>query len=296
MPIMERKKKPISKHVDAILCSDIHLREDTPVCRTDDFPQTQWRKMKWLRDLQQKYNCPVWHGGDLFHHWKTSPSLLTATMNNLPNLFCTVYGNHDLPQHNIQLSRKSGLYTLWFAEKLKTFLGTNWGGEVYADSGIEVNGRRILIWHVFTYQGKEPWPGCTSPTGSKLLRKYPQFDLILTGDNHKPFVEEHNGRLLVNPGSLMRQRASESHKPRIYLYHSLDNTVTPVYVPIDEGVITIEHLEKKKQRDGRIDAFISKLNDDWESSLSFEENLKRFIEKNKTDKKVVDIIMNSISI
>ena len=57
-------------------------------------------------DLQQKYDCPVYHAGDLFDYWKPSPALLAKTMEHLPKDFYTAYGNHDLPQHNIELAYK----------------------------------------------------------------------------------------------------------------------------------------------------------------------------------------------
>ena len=110
------KVKPPS----TILASDFHLREDHPVCRTDDFWQAQWKKVDFVSELQEKYDCPVLHAGDLFDFWKPSPYLLTETIKHLPNKFFTVYGQHDLPQHNLKLAYKCGINTLAEAGKLKT--------------------------------------------------------------------------------------------------------------------------------------------------------------------------------
>ena len=294
------KTRKITKKVDAILCADIHLREDQPVCRTDNFWITQWQKIEFISDLQKQHNCPIWHSGDLFHHWKPSPYLLSAAIHYLPNRFCTVYGNHDLPQHNLELNGKSGLCTLEKAGAIQVFQTCHWNqqpdkpswqGQISED--IE---RRVLIWHVHTYQGKLPWPGCNSPMGAKLLRQYPAIDLIVTGDNHIPFVEEFEGRLLVNPGSMTRQKASETHNPRVYLWHAEDNSVTPVYLPIQDNVVTRDHLEKVEERDSRIEAFVEKLNDDWEGSVSFEENLNQFEKSNKIDPKIMQIIRKAIEV
>ena len=90
---MIRNKKP--KTPSAILCGDFHLREDTPVCRTDDFWAAQWDKVLEIKELQEKYKCPVIHSGDLFNHWKPSPYLLSTTMWGMPEHFHTIYGNHD---------------------------------------------------------------------------------------------------------------------------------------------------------------------------------------------------------
>jgi hypothetical protein len=153
----------------------------------------------------------------------------------------------------------------------------------------------ILIWHIMTYQGKRPWAGCTDPLAAGLLRKYPQYDLILTGHNHKPFTEEYNGRHLVNPGSLTRQDADQVDQiPSIYLWFASDNTVQRVELPHEKDVISREHLDKVSQRDNRIDAFISKLDSDWDIGTSFEQNLEECFKANQTRDSVKQIIYKSI--
>ena len=62
-----KRTKQTQTNIDAILTGDWHLREDTPICRTDDFQTAQWEKVRIISDLQKKYNCPVIHSGDLFH-------------------------------------------------------------------------------------------------------------------------------------------------------------------------------------------------------------------------------------
>lgn len=289
---MERTKT--FKKADAILTADWHLMEQNPVCRTDDLKETQWVKVKFISELQKKHDCPVVHSGDLFDYWKPSPELLAKTIQHLPNRFMTVYGNHDLPQHNIELKHKSGIYVLEKAGKLAVYDSCHWLEEPTKNSWW-FNDRNILVWHVMTYQGLPPWPGCESPKSSKLLRKYPKFDLIITGDNHVPFVEHYEGRLLVNPGSIFRTTTKQAtHKPRVYLWYSDTNTVEPVYLPIDESAISNEHITQAQERYNRIDAFISSLDNDWEASLSFEQNLEIFATKNKIKEDVLQIVRNSL--
>jgi hypothetical protein len=55
-------------------------------------------------------------------------------------------------------------------------------------------------------------------------------------------------------------------------------------------VITKEHLEIKAERDTRMEAFISRLKEDWNVSLSFEDNLKEFLSSNKLRKSVIALI------
>jgi DNA repair exonuclease SbcCD nuclease subunit len=283
------------KKPSAILTSDWHLRETTPTCRTDDFWKAQWDKVDWIAELQKQYDCPVLHAGDLFHHWKPSPFLLSATIKHLPDKFVTIYGQHDLPQHSLELKEKSGIYVLEKAGKLRVLDEASWGQK--PDKGsyfLPVTERHILVWHKFTYIGKDPWPGITSPKENELLKKYPQFDLILTGDNHQPFVVEWKGRLLVNPGCLTRQRASETHEPRIYLWYAEQNQVEKVIVPHIKEAVTNEHIEVKKERDERMDAFIDSLEMEWDEELNFEENVKQFFNRNRVRKCVKEIILKAM--
>ena len=125
---MERTKRKSEPSI--IFCSDFHLREDTPVCWTGDFDEEQWNSVLFINRLQKKYGCVVIHAGDLFHHWKPSPYLITRTIKYLPKRFFTIYGQHDLPQHNLDLAIKSGIATLETAGALTVLSsGCHWGQE-----------------------------------------------------------------------------------------------------------------------------------------------------------------------
>lgn len=297
---MERTRK--IKKADAILTGDWHLREDTPVCRKDDFQQTLWDKVDFISNLQKEHDCYVLHSGDLFNHWKPSPFLLAKTIQHLPAKFWTIYGNHDLPQHNLDLADRCGINVLREAGVLSVLHGTHWRQKPEAPSMIFPLAipyknsvlMKVLMWHVMTYQGVKPWPDCTDPISAALLRKY-KYDLILTGHNHKTFVEEYHGRLLINPGSISRQEAGQmDHKPCVFLWYAESNTYKQVFLPIPDGAISREHLDIQELREGRIDSFISRLDTDWEAALSFEENLQTFEKTNKVRKSVMEIVYKSL--
>ena len=297
---MERTKQNIP---DLILCSDIHLREDTPVCRTDNYWERQWIKMDFIADLQKQYGCPVVCGGDLFHHWKASPYLLSETMLHIPKKFYSIAGQHDLANHSLSLFYKSSIHTLERAGKLVFLPRVHFGmsPEDFQDetsAGVEdwlgIEDKKILVWHKLAYQ-TEPFPGATGGNALQLLKKYPQFDLILCGDNHVTFVEEYQGRLLVNPGSMMRMTAIQAdHKPCVFLWYAESNSVVQVFLPIEEGVVSREHLAAKEQRNDRIDAFVNKLTGDYKTELSFEENLNLFFQTNDVEEDVKQIIYKAI--
>ncbi|KKL56625.1 hypothetical protein LCGC14_2243540 [marine sediment metagenome] len=301
---MKRTTKE-SKPAQAILMSDLHLRLSIPTCRTEEeFLEAQWRKLEFVKELQKKHECPVLCGGDMFHHWKPSPELLSKTIEHLPAHFKVIYGQHDLPAHSLPDQDKSGIFTLETAGALELLPGVHWGQNAEKHSyeiwiPVQPIGshmvRKILVWHKMTYQGKPPWPGCTEPRAGKLLRKYPKYDLLLMGDNHQSFVEEYEDRILVNPGSLMRQNADQiDFRPRVYLYYAEENRVEPVYLPIEEGVVSRDHIERDSERSDRIDAFISKLDGEWQAGLSFESNLEEFFKNNRVRKQTKEIIYKAL--
>lgn len=282
------------KQVDAILTADWHLRDDRPISRTDDFFASQRKKLIAIQELQTRYDCPVYHAGDLFHNWKASPFLLSEAMMFLPDDFYTVYGQHDLPQHSLDLKNKSGINVLDTAGFL-TVLDDGSFGEKIMGPNFGTGNRKGLLLHKFVWDGKKiPWPGCEEVTAEELLDEY-NFDLIVSGDHHKPFVYEKYGRLVVNPGCLTRQAADYAdHQPRVYLYEEETNTVEPAFLPINIDAISREHIEQAKARDKRIDAFIARLNDEWKVAISFEENLARFLSNNHMRKSVTELIYKAI--
>jgi len=297
---MERKTTPTIEKPDLILTADWHIRETLPPCRTDDFFAEQWRKVKWISDLQKEHDCPILHSGDLFDFWKPSPELLSKTIEHLPKKFLTIYGNHDLPQHSMELSHKSGVHTLLKAGSLSILVeGYHWNTFPNDDyQMLDFKGRKILIWHVMTFQGLKPFPGCKDSPAAGLLRKYKYPDLILTGHNHQSFVEEFNGRLLVNPGCITRQESDQADfKPKVYLYYAKTNTVKALYIPIVEKVVQKpQNVQKIEERNERIDAFISKLKNPMDEGIdiNFEKNLSKFISENEIEEDVTKIIYKAI--
>lgn len=290
------------KKIDAIICADLHLREDTPICRIDNYWKAQERKVQYIRALQQKYQCLVFDGGDVFNQWKASPRLLAWAIKAMYRPI-TVAGNHDLPQHSLEMFHSSSLAVLEAAgvvrvngvyeERGMTIHAVPWGEKIPTIRRGSKSYRRVLIHHVMTYDGNSPWPGAEKSVENALgiLDNAQGFDLVVTGDNHKPFVVEDRGRILVNPGSVMRMTADQvDHLPRVYLWNAEGNTVEPHYLPIEAGVVSREHIEEQRVCDERIEAFVSRLHNDVELGISFEQNLEQFFLINKITPQVKQMV------
>ncbi len=283
--------------VDAILTADLHLRDSIPVARTDDFLAAQIKKVKFIQELSKKYKCPTFIAGDIFDKAKSSPYVESLTLLYLPDNAIVIPGNHCMPSHNINNLGESSLGVLEAAKKVIVLYGANneyidennfpniriagfpFGDEV---KSIDKEGFKIALVHQMIHKDKAIHKSIKSTSGQTLLDKT-NFDLIVCGDNHQPFTVKHKGRLLVNCGSLMRTTAGQiDYEPVVWLWNKENNEVQPVKIPIEKGVISREHIDKKEKEDVRINAFVKGLNTDYEIERYFEKNLESYFKKNKT--------------
>ena len=313
---MKRKRKS-KKTPTAILAADLHIRGDTPVCRTDDYMPAQGKKIEFILNLSKKYECPVLVAGDFGDKATWGDELLNWTIEILNRCdhkeIIITPGQHDLLNHRIDMWDKRGIGVLHKKdylkvlsyqelsnkEKLVDYLEVN-GQTVYGFpyglpiqnidfSRYEIIGKKTALCHMMVIKSQQEklWPDQRAHSGRWLLKKYPSYDLIVTGDNHQSFVVEHEGRLLVNPGSMMRMTAGQiDHKPSVYLWYAGDNTVERVYLPIEKNVISREHIEEKTERDERMTAYLEKLDTNHEIGLHYEKNLETHCKTNKTHKRV----------
>ncbi len=312
---MKRTRKTKSP-ADAILVSDLHLTDSTPVSRTDDYITAQICKLQFLQSLSAKNNnCPILCAGDVFDHWKASPWLCSMAFNFLPRPFIGIPGQHDLPEHSLEELPRSALSLLGYVDS-ELFILT--GEEMEYESKFQIVGLpfgklkkfdvsmlkqplrkdrvKVMMLHELTWKSKRPSWDKGSWTDLELINEFGEyFDLILTGDNHGGFVTKHDDCLLVNPGSMLRKTADqEDYKPRCYLYYADLNDVFPVHFPVEKNVHTREHIDRKKEHDERITAYISRMKENWEIGLSFRKNLEAFFAENNTPKKVREIICQAV--
>ena len=287
------KRKRTFKKADAILTGDIEIRAFQPTCRTDNHWEAQERKMKWLCELQQKHDCPVLDSGDLFDKkYKVHPSneLTRWAGYHIPDNFHTVPGNHDLPGKTYENYSNSAMAVLEMAGKLSHYSGGyllysdcvgsvvsgfEWGRSIKQEERYNIECPAIALVHAMIYEEFEPFPGCIGHSVKETMDLLPDYDLIVTGHNHQTFVLEKNGRVLVNPGSFMRNDADQAdHKPCVFLWYADSNKVEQVFVPIEKDVITRDHIDIKKEKEHRIDAFVEKLGEQATTGVDFGVNLE----------------------
>ena len=302
---------------DIIDIADVHLRDDPPRCREDEFWQTQWEKIKWIRKLSEKYpHATVLCAGDLTHHWKSSPELISKAIQELPPML-VVPGQHDLPEHSLQNLRRSTLLAICCGRPDIQLLHSGHTVALFDDNNdVLVHGYgyhqswdgeethknqfNILLWHKMVWHRKEPFPGAGIGNEDKRIIQSlkGQFNLVITGDNHQPFVYEKDKTTLINAGSVMRTEVGQmDHKPRAYLIeiHNLKTVeVEPKYIPIEKDVVSAAHLEDAVDED-ILEEFLMDAASTSASPLDFVKRLRENMVKHKSRDSVVKVLDSVIA-
>jgi len=298
-------------NVAAVIVADLHLRDSVPDCRTDAFLEKQAYKLDFIRQacggILGQPDIPLLIAGDLFHHWRPSPFLLSMAIQSLPKKVYAITGQHDLPYHNLNLIQQSGFYTLmkagilksstnpfFFAEEEKFCVaGFHYGQHQRALSFKNPTEKPLIgLFHLFTYQGTKPWPSFTRPDASAILKSLPQFDLLIIGDNHQVFEAiDKSGRMLLSPGCMMRQSlAAREHKPSIWLWIP-GQEPERIPIPIQENIMAdVDHVAGYD-----MEAYAQKLGDSFLShKLSFNDNLNAVLDEAEANERIRQIIARSM--
>lgn len=219
-----------------LLTGDWQLRFRKPEMRLDEnYFETQAGKVRQILEIAEKNDCgAILQPGDFFDGVETPWFVVQHYMKMLIDilfdkgidLICSP-GQHDLRYHtreieNTPLGVLKAAQILSLEEIISYGDGIQicsvwWGNNEIPRTVKSKN--NILLMHRMVLQ-KKLWLGQTDFVYARdLLKNYPEFDLFVTGDNHQGFVEEDNGRYVVNCGSLMRANIDQvDHKPRVYVY------------------------------------------------------------------------------
>lgn len=293
-----------------LLCSsDWHIRHTNPQHRIDDFVYEQFKKIQNILDITKdnkaKYTLVA---GDVFNSARTPLWLLLRYYVDfcMRTKILAVPGQHDLKYHNkkeyedtpLNFFQTTGvigilnktpfhigpyidLYGCWWEDKIPKI----------KDKGCF----NILVIHKMVTDGGPEWYGQTEYTNAKKLLKKTGFDLIVSGDNHRPFVVKYKKQTLINPGSIVRQKANELDvKPRVYLFDTETRKVKKVYIPIEpaEKVFDLIGINKQEQHkeNAKLRELISTVDVDKKEVPNFTKILASVIRKLKPNKKVVEKI------
>lgn len=307
------------------VAADLHITNAKPKRRLDDYFQTCISKFDFilnsLTDPHMGMIDFLLLAGDTFNSYGRDSYLVTQTIVERlsalksvigRNIVFGVYGQHDMTYHSLNVENtplktleSAGLFRCLTKEPIKFGHIATYGASFGQDIPEREDGAAysILVTHRPVYQ-KEPWPGATGYDFASDLLKKNKFDLIITGDNHKPFTTSYRGKTLINCGSMMRSAIDQAdHKPRFYIVdiNDLDSAappdITEVKIPISDinEVMDLKAAEEEKKRNEAMEIFVNSLPEQKKAGFNFPENIRKAMKKSQSledsTKRMIERIM-----
>ena len=214
--------------------SDLHIRDKKPLKRKDEYLEVQFQKLEELVEAAEEEDAPVIIAGDIFDTHSISFKRLVRFTELVSRVDTyVVFGQHDLPNNSMRFWQENplgllirfGTVTCLSEEPCKIggvyFYGCSWGEEIPIPAHETGN---VLVIHELIVKDKPLFEGQEDYVKSThLLEDYPEYDMILAGDNHKGFIKQKGDQVLLNTGSMMRNNKDQKeHNPHFYRIE-LDN-------------------------------------------------------------------------
>ena len=283
-----------------IVTADWHLRKDRPRCRIDEnWIDTQEDALNQVADICIEHDCDLFLVGDIFHRASEFEMVIyiQKLAQKLKKNGLSVYylcGNHDLKYHSTLNLDESAIGLLRNSENCY-FIKTYFNENNYSASNFDEKDNQdaeIVFKHILTIPEDEKPSFVDCETPESLLDKFPKSKLIFTGDYHKNFHYEKNGRHVINSGCLLRQASDfKDYISGVYFCDMEKNIVE--FIPIIESVrelIDDSYIEKENEREKRIDDFVNKLKNTQSVSFDFVDNVQKSILVNKFNNDLEDVI------
>lgn len=285
-----------------IVASDLHMTELKPAYRIEEnWIEVCLGKFQQIINCAKERNLQIIIAGDFLDKSQHKAELINRLLKMMAGKNITILpGNHDIPNHNLELIEKSSLWTLnsgatrILKDKCTIEIETKQVADFYP-YGVELtrpenSKAKIAIIHKFAYQQK-PWADC-NPGGNykRIIRSMPGYKLIIAGDNHEDFQAEFEGCKFLNCGAMLRtDKDEQDRKPAFYIIGD-DNSVERVPFRIEQQVFDEQAISLIRRKDEAIERVAEQIKSDWKVNLNFKENIQKRIDQGDLDEDVITLI------
>ena len=258
-----------------LLVGDVHLRASSPSKRVDDFPAVQEAKLSEVFEIGKEFEAPILFTGDLFDSPSPPLSLLAKYIPKFfdyPHDIFTVPGNHDIYGASLSTVPRSGLGVLEAAGAVKilghasTRLGDfNLFGHSYMhdERPTPISGEKnILVSHEMVLVDKIWREQEDYIFVDDYLVLHSGWDLILCGHYHYSFEKKTGSRWVVNPGALVRIKASKGDKalrPGVLIYDTEAKTVVRQELSFEPAEKVFANEVSQPKVEDSVDKIVSSL-------------------------------------
>jgi len=287
--------------VKFVCTADWHLRATKPRCRMDeDWYKTQENALEQIREFANEKRCPVFVVGDIFHSIGDTSFYCIQMVQKMARRtregLYILAGNHDLPYHSTENIDKSAVGILMRSNKIKKikdyFIENDFEDFSAGNFDEETEDAEIIFKHVLCFPDmKSLPPNVDAMTAKDLLEEYPSAKWIFTGDMHKNFHYEKNGRHVVNPGCLLRQAVDfKDYHPGFYFVDTEKNIVEFNLIIDSDAFVDDSYILREKEKEERIEAFANKIGEVESVSLDYAENVKNAMMSSYLSKELKETI------
>ncbi len=185
-----------------------------------------------LQLLAKKYEAPIVSAGDVFDHFDEPAELLNHFLRCMPK-FYSVAGNHELPNHRVDLITKSAYWCAVSCERIRhltddpwlvadtkkkkqlRLYGFSWGEKIKPPETKSESTLDLAVVHGFIWKGDFGHEGAQKKDHAKRWElTLDGFDAAVFGDNHKGFsvhsvLGEKRQGTIFNCGSFIRRKFDE---------------------------------------------------------------------------------------
>lgn len=299
--------------------SDLHGTTKAPKNRKDDYFETFKVKFSFFIDycLDQGVDYIIC-AGDLVDHHTVTYKVTNYLLKELrrwetfagARKFLAITGQHDVKYHShfegtpYESLINSGLIVHLSSEPFAVIdhrvedgteihiYGAAFGEEI--PEILNEDAYNILTVHDMIVNEKNEFWEERFKLSSILLKTH-KFNLIVAGDNHKPFITNYRSRRLVMCGSMMRKNIDQKdYKPKFYITYIPNNTHEEVYFPIEPDVFKEEEVEIGKERKIIVEKFAEGLKDSNLIGLQFSDRIKLAVNENSDMEEHVVETINDI--
>jgi len=318
-----------TKKAIGILSADYHLSHKPPVWRSNepDWYAAMQRPLDEIRELSDKYKCPVLCAGDIFDKWNSPPELINWVIQLLRKTgepfgptFYSIPGQHDIPNHNFDEIKRSAYETICktaicdlpcgegalenIASQEMTIWPFPFGFKIRPEKR-ETKFLKVALVHNYVWMPGHSYPNAPKEKQIPLYGKHNKnmvgdkyfgYDVIIYGDNHKGFQTQIGKTTIFNCGTLMRRKSDEeNYRPMVGLLYS-DGSVEPHYLDISKDKhLTAEEAKPREQvEELDMDELADELRKLGSSALDFADAVKQYCQSKGVDKPVQDIILKAM--
>ena len=291
------------------VCGDLHITEKTPVNRVDDYAKTILTKLEFILKIAQKNKCNLFQPGDFFDNPSPSYRLFSKVVDllnkyNDVNIY-SIFGQHCMKFRNKENTASAALaqsctnFILISSTGLNineniTLYGSNYNEDPPEVTSINFN---VLLIHRMMIQDKL-WANQKEYTQAGSFLRVNKFNVIVSGDNHQGFIcdQKTTGKHLFNCGATGRTTIAQfDHKPFIIIFDIDTKKYKQIFIPIEpsEKVFNLEKVEREKEKNENLKAFVTGLSADKEIGMKFEDNLNAFLAEINVQPDIRQIIEES---